>query len=230
MRFKFHRTNFSLHEIGLYSAPCFQATIIYTLLDLHARFSHMVLRLVRARVCPLFCSLLFQRSYVVWKLPLFPSGSGRRFSDLSGRGAQSLFVVVKECMAYFPIGLTHSYWMSIATPAIDEEMSAQNLNRVSESLRRRESISLLPSLEPIMEVDEEEDHEEESRKGAVIMSITTISSPPNWQLGPPKPSGKRIFIWFCCQCGKGGHMVNYVVQCLECFHSRCGDCPVERTK
>lgn len=120
--------------------------------------------------------------------------------------------------------------MNIATAVIDEEMPAQHLNRVSESLRRQESISLLLSLEPIMEVEEEEDDEEESRMGTVIMSVTTIASPPNRQLGPPKPSRKRIHVWFCCQCGNGGHTVNYVEECLECYHSRCGVCRVETMK
>jgi hypothetical protein len=43
-------------------------------------------------------------------------------------------------------------------------------------------------------------------------------------------TGKRIYLWFCCQCGDGPSEVTYVSTCLECDHPRCGDCTVQTIK
>jgi hypothetical protein len=120
--------------------------------------------------------------------------------------------------------------MNIATAAIDEEMLARHSNRVAEPIRRRESISLLPSLEPIAEVEEEEDGEEEPQMGAMMRNITLTASSPIQQLGPPKPQKKKRYVWYCCQCGDGPNEVHYVGACLECYHPRCGGCSVKATK
>lgn len=118
--------------------------------------------------------------------------------------------------------------MNIVPHAIDEEIPAQRLNRVSEPMLPRENLALLPSLEPILEVEEEEN--DESRRGVVMGSSMLMTSRHNWQLGPRQPQKKRRETWFCCQCGDGPNEAHYVLSCLECYHPRCDSCTVATTK
>jgi hypothetical protein len=112
---------------------------------------------------------------------------------------------------------TRLCWMNTALVAIDEKMPAQPLNQMGELSLRWKSRSLLPSLNTIIEVDE--DAGGDSPK-------TTMLFPSNQQLGPTHTSKRRRYMWFCCQCGDGPSDVDYVTSCTDCFHPRCNGCEV----
>lgn len=117
-------------------------------------------------------------------------------------------------------GLTPFCWTSIVPAAIDAKMPVQKLNQVSVPLHHRERTTLLSSLKPILEVEEDDDDE----------SWTTLPSLPSQQLGPGHASKKRPYFWYCCQCGDGPSSVKIIPACPECFHHRCDDCARTTTK
>jgi hypothetical protein len=119
--------------------------------------------------------------------------------------------------------------MNIATAAIDEETPVQRLNPASEPMLRRESLALLPSLEPILEVETEDD-DNELPKNKVRRRVTGVTSQHIRQLGPRHRPRTKRYTWFCCQCGAGPNEINYVPDCLECYHARCEGCNVVTTK
>jgi hypothetical protein len=45
-----------------------------------------------------------------------------------------------------------------------------------------------------------------------------------------KAGKKKRVVWYCCQCHSGPSQINYVPECLECYHMRCADCSVDITK
>jgi hypothetical protein len=106
--------------------------------------------------------------------------------------------------------------MDIAPATFDERMPALRMNQVGESTLGQENISLLSNLNPIFEVEEEDDD-----------IVTSMSTPSGQQLGPENASRKQRYMWYCCQCGDGPSDVDYVSCCTECYHRRCGACSVK---
>jgi hypothetical protein len=111
--------------------------------------------------------------------------------------------------------------MSIVPAAIDAKMSVQRLNQVGVPFHLKERTTLLSGLMSILEVEEDDDDE---------LWRTTISSLPSQQLGSGHASKKRLYIWFCCECGDGPSSVKIIPACPECSHRRCDTCTVTTTK
>lgn len=44
-----------------------------------------------------------------------------------------------------------------------------------------------------------------------------------------RPRARR-YTWYCCRCGSGPSEINYVTDCLDCYHPRCAGCSVATTK
>jgi hypothetical protein len=143
--------------------------------------------------------------------------------------SRSLLVAVDKNWTHILIGHTRLFWMNIATAAKDEETPVQRLNRASEPMLRQESLALLPSLEPTLEV-EEENNDNEIPKGRVRRTATGMTSRHTRQLGLRHPPRTRRYTWFCCRCGAGPNEINYAPDCLECYHARCEGCNVVTTK
>jgi hypothetical protein len=175
--------------LGIYSTGCFLLWLSSTLAKLYARFSNLVLRLVRTRVCTHL------------KLSIY---SGDQELDLRIYTDPTLLC-----------------WMNIAPAAIDERMPVQRLNQVGDATLRRESPSLPSSLNPILEVEEENVDD---------LPRTTMPTPSSQQWGPEHAPRKRRYMWFCCQCGDGPSDSEYVSNCTECYHRRCGTCSVNNKR
>ena len=118
-------------------------------------------------------------------------------------------------------GHTHLSWTSTALAAIDAKMTVQDLNWMGDLRFRWKSRSLLPSLNMILEFEEDVDNN---------LPRTTMLLPSTHQLGPGHTPGKRRYMWFCCQCGDGPSDVDYVSNCTDCDHPRCRFCGVAPKK
>jgi hypothetical protein len=80
-------------------------------------------------------------------------------------------------------------------------------------------------LEPIQEADDEDDVPLQATPHNFRRRLLKGS----YQKRGPSSKEKRL-IWYCCQCQMGPNEVNYVLECLEFYHPRCGDCNVAATK